>query len=165
MKMRAVTSQELDRLSRDATTAQRRRANLNVHPDLGDPYQRFFNAMEPDTYVRPHRHGDPGRWELFIVIRGAALVHEMTADGRITERTVLAPDRGAVAVEIEGQRWHTVVALEPGTVLFEVKPGPYCPVEDKDFAAWAPDEGGTTVPKFVERMRSARVGDSVNPEH
>ena len=54
-----------------AADSPRLRANHNIHPVLEDPVQRFFNAMQPGTYVRPHRHSTPPRWELFVVLRGA----------------------------------------------------------------------------------------------
>jgi len=161
--MRTISSQQLDDLTRRAENGDRRRANLNMHPDLGDPYQRFFNAMEPSTYVRPHRHPNQARWELFVLLRGSALVLEMTGDGTISDRTVLGVTQ-SVAVEIAGGCWHTVVALEHETLLFEVKPGPYRPVEDKDFMTWAPSEGDASTPTMLKRMRSARVGDSIHPE-
>ena len=48
---------------------------------------------------------------------------------------------GVRAVELAGAQWHTVLALAPDSVLFEVKPGPYRALEDKDFPAWAAPEG------------------------
>lgn len=51
----------LDTLAVSAAASLRRRANHNVYPTLDAPVQRFFNALEPDTYVRPHRHRTPPR--------------------------------------------------------------------------------------------------------
>jgi len=136
---RAVTSADLARLRAGAASGPRRRANLNLHPALDDPVQRFFNAVESRTYVRPHRHAR-GRWELFVLLSGAAGVVFFDGDGSITDTLRLGGEH-AVAVEIDPGAWHTVVVLDPGTTIFEVKPGPYDPATDKEFAAWAPPEG------------------------
>ncbi len=119
-------------------TEVRRRANLNVHETLEDPIQRLFNVLQPGTYIRPHRHG-PERWELFVILSGRAGVLVFDEQGKVTERTVLDP-AGTRAVEIAGGRWHTAVALEDDTVLFEVKLGPYKKPEAKDFAPGFPAE-------------------------
>ncbi|MGC8915791.1 MAG: WbuC family cupin fold metalloprotein [Thermoanaerobaculum sp.] len=136
---RVVTGSELAHLAAKAETAPRRRANLNLHPSLTDPIQRFFNCFQPGTYVRPHRH-EPGRFELFVLLAGKAGVLLFDGEGNVKERVLLAPE-GAPAVEIPGGVVHTLVALAPKTLLFEVKPGPYEPLTDKDFAPWAPPEG------------------------
>lgn len=139
-----IAMKRLDTATIDQTTARSReltrgRANFNLHPSEGDPIQRFMNVFQPGSYVRPHRH-DPDRFELFLVLSGRAAAVVFDDAGAIVESTVLSVD-GTRAVEIQGGRWHTLFALDPDTVLFEVKPGPYRPLADKDFAAWAPREG------------------------
>ena len=37
--------------------------------------------------------------------------------------------------------WHTFVALEPGSVFFETKAGPWVPLTPEETAQWAPAEG------------------------
>jgi hypothetical protein len=37
--------------------------------------------------------------------------------------------------------YHGFVALEPDTLIYEVKPGPWSAATDKSFAPWAPAEG------------------------
>lgn len=136
---RAFPFAELKAAQAAALASLRKRKNVNVHPQLDDTIQRFFNCLEPETYVRPHRHA-PGKFELFVLLSGAAGVLLFDQQGGVTEKHLLAPE-AAVAVEIPGGALHTVVALAPHTVLFEVKPGPYEPLTDKDFAPWAPAEG------------------------
>ena len=118
-----------------------------------EPVQRMLNAMEPDTYVRPHRHTTPPKVEAFLVLRGAAAVLRFDDDGALVEAVVLragGPDFGA---EIPPETWHTVVSLEPGTVLYEVLQGPYAAASHKDFAPWAPAEGAPDAPAFLEGLR------------
>jgi cupin fold WbuC family metalloprotein len=161
--MRTISARDLTELSAQAASRPRRRANLNLHPTLDDPIQRFFNAVEPGTYVRPHRHTEPGRWEVFVALRGRAAVLTFDPSGRVTERVEIAPEGPDVAVEVEPGAWHTVLCRAPATVLFELKPGPYVPLEDKSFALWAPPEGGTVAMEFVRWAQGAVPGDGPPP--
>jgi cupin fold WbuC family metalloprotein len=160
--MNAISLTDLKRLTNRARERPRRRINLNLHPRLDDPIQRFFNCMEPGSYVRPHRHTDPPRWEVFVALAGRAMIIEFSADGKVLERTEISPSGPDVAVEIPGGSWHTVVPTEPATILFELKPGPYIPLSDKDFAPWAPVEGDPDQARFVGWMQTAAPGDGLD---
>ncbi len=157
--MKTVSAEFLAALSIQAAGHERGRINHNLHPSLDDPIQRFFNIMEPGSYVRPHRHTDPPRWEVFVGISGRAAVLEFDRRGRVAQRSEISPEGPEIAVEVAGGSWHTVTALEPETVLFELKPGPYSPVSDKDFAAWAPPEGDADRHHLVDWFVVAEPGD------
>jgi len=159
-RMKMVTSAILTELSTTATGARRRRANHNLHPQLDDPIQRLLNAVEPSTYVRPHRHAAPPRWEAFVALTGRAAVLLLDDEGTVTARAEIAPGGPVLVVEIEAGTWHSLVSLVSGTVLLEVKPGPYVPVTDKDFAAWAPAEGAPGAAGLVTWLERAAVGDT-----
>lgn len=143
---------ELLQALQEASVSSRRRKNLNVHLELADPIQRFFNVVCAGTYVRPHRHAH-GRFELFVLLSGGAGVLVFDEQGEVAETHLLAPDALA-AVEIPGGVLHTVVSLAPRTVLFEVKPGPYRSLTDKDFAPWAPAEGEPQAADLVARWEA-----------
>ena len=158
--MKCIDQSLLDNLIVEARHTPRGRKNWNLHPDLADPVQRFLNAMEPGSYVRPHRHLMPEpRWELFVALSGRALVLSFDAAGQVLERVELAPQGPIRALEIAAGDWHVVLALESGTVLFEFKPGPYSVSSDKDFAAWAPAEGEAGCAAMLSRYREAQIGD------
>jgi cupin fold WbuC family metalloprotein len=157
--MRILTQELLTNLSAQAAASARRRKNLNLHPQLADPVQRLCNALEPGTYVRPHRHPDADRWELFVALTGAAVVLTFDDAGTVQERLVIANDGANRGVELPAGAWHTVAALATGTVLFEVKPGPYSPLSDKDFATWAPPEGAASCGRFEEWYRRAQPNE------
>lgn len=149
----------LDALSATAASVPRRRKNLNVHPLLADPVQRLFNALEPGTYARPHRHVREEGWELMLVVRGALSILLFDDSGQVLRRIDLRAGVGDYAVEISAFVWHSVVSLVPGSILFEVKVGPYLFVEDKDFAAWAPSEDEASAGSWVQWFEIAQVGD------
>lgn len=156
--MKVIDQETLSRLSTDAAARPRRRANWNLHPTLDDPIQRFFNAMEPGTYVRPHRHDEAHRWECFFAIRGAAVVVTFSDDGVLLDRVVIASDGGNLGLEIPPRAWHALACLQPGTILLELKPGPYEPLTHKDFAGWAPEEGNASCPAFEQWFREGHLG-------
>lgn len=139
--MKTITKLTLDNLSNKAKSSERGRINLNYHDELSDRLQRLLNAMEPGTYVQPHKHENPDKRELFIILRGKALVITFKEDGVIDEHILLNSSSEDYGVEIPARTWHTVIVLQNNTVLFEVKDGPYEQVSDKNFATWAPKEG------------------------
>ena len=88
--MKQITLTALDALVQQAKASPRRRANLNVHTRLDDPIQRLAIAMEPDTYVRPHRH--PETWELLYPLTGRFAVLQFDATGTLSARAVLGAE-------------------------------------------------------------------------
>ena len=150
--MKQLTAAMLDALAMQAQQSPRRRANHNLHGELGDPVQRLAIAMEPDTLVLPHRH--PQTWEMLFPLRGRFLVLHFDATGRVTERTVLGEE--CRVLENPAGAWHAVLSLDQGGVIFEVKQGPYMPVGAADQAPWA---GGRSSEDLNAWYADARVGD------
>lgn len=157
--MKRIDDALIGELAARAAGSERRRANHNLHTELSDPVQRFLNAIEPESFVPVHRHTDPERWELFIALSGRVAVLTFDDDGRVLAREELAAAGPLRGIEIPVGAWHTVVALESGTVLFELKEGPYARVSDKDFAPWSPREGDERAAALLEWYRTARPGD------
>jgi cupin fold WbuC family metalloprotein len=151
-----VDQQLLDQVSAKAKASPRLRMNHNLH-QLDDRVQRMLNALEPDTYVRAHRHIDPPKAEMFVILRGKTAVLIFDDDGEVTDCIILSPE-GSCAVDIPPGHWHSLVALEPGTVVMEAKDGPYIPSTDKDFAGWAPRENSRDAAAWLERMRGWILG-------
>lgn len=113
--------------------------------------------MEPGTYVRPHRHTNPDKREAFLVLRGKILVVTFTDEGRIRDRCLLDPAKGNFGVEVAPEEWHMLISLEEGSVIYEIKDGPYNAIDDKNFASWAPAEGDSDCAEFVAEIRK-RLG-------
>ncbi|GAA5177558.1 WbuC family cupin fold metalloprotein [Niveibacterium umoris] len=137
-----------------ARTTPRRRKNLNLHASTDEPAQRFFNAMEPDSYVRPHRHLDAGKEETLLVVRGSLGLFEFDADGAVRQATRAWAGGDTFGIHVPLGVWHSIVALEPGTVFIEVKGGPYVPFSPEDFAPWAPAEGEAGVADYIAALRN-----------
>jgi len=131
----------LDTLSLEAKLNPRRRKNRNFHESDADLAHRLLNAIEPGSYVMPHRHLDPGKDETMIVLRGKLGVLFFDDAGQLTQSAILAADGTRCGVTIPHGVYHTVFACQPGTVIFEAKGGPYLPLSADERAPWAPGEG------------------------
>lgn len=152
----------INSLCAQATASPRQRTTFNLHESLADPVQRFLNIMQPGTYVRPHRHDDPTKWELTVALSGRVVVLVLEPDGVVRERIELDAMGPEYGLELPAGSWHTCAALTPDTVLLEIKRGPYDAVTDKDFANWAPLEGEAECPAFERRFRTAQPGDCLS---
>ncbi len=130
----------LDRLSVQAASSPRLRANQNVHV-MEDPVHRLFNAIEPGSYIRPHRHLNPPKTETMILVKGRLGFLAFREDGTVAERIVLDAAGETFGIDVAPGVWHSFVALAAGTVAFETKAGPYVPPGEADAAPWAPAEG------------------------
>lgn len=150
--MKKITQEILDKVSEQAATSPRLRMNLNYHEDLNDTLQRLLNAMQPGTYIRPHKHDNPDKREMFIILQGKAAVIEFDNNGQITDYCLLSNKEGLYGIEIAPKIFHTVIALEKNTVMLEIKDGPYSPLNDKDFATWAPKENTADVIPFLQEL-------------
>ena len=128
-------------VSQKAKESPRKRINFNFHKEDTATLQRMLNAMEPGTYIRPHKHENPDKVEAFFALRGRILIVEFDNKGKITEHIILDAKKGNFGAEIAARTWHTVISLESGSVAYEVKDGPYDVRIDKFFAPWAPKEG------------------------
>ena len=105
--MKIINKQLLDETSERAKQSPRLRMNYNFHEQLDDPVNRLLNAMEPDTYIRPHRHLNPDKDEIFLLLRGKAMLFIFDNDGNITEKLLLDPLAGSYGAEIKPGIWHS----------------------------------------------------------
>jgi cupin fold WbuC family metalloprotein len=149
--MQVVDGARIRSVIEKAKASPRLRMNDNLHA-MDDPIHRLLNATEPGTYVQPHRHGTPPKVETLAVLHGRGAVLVFDDGGRVTQSAVLSPTGPDHVVEVPAAAWHTLVALEPGTVWFEVKAGPYAPPPREDVAAWAPAPGAPDAAAYLEKL-------------
>jgi cupin fold WbuC family metalloprotein len=150
----------LDGLSQEARGLARKRKNHNFHTSLADPINRMLNALEPESYVCPHKHENPDKREVFIILKGRLAVFFFDDAGMVTETTILDQDEGRYGIEIPPGIWHTVVALKTGTIVYEIKDGPYRLEDDKHFGQWAPQEGSPEAPLYLQKLLKLLVPNS-----
>lgn len=132
----------------------------NFHRGSAEPIQRMLNALEPESYVQPHRHGPGSDVEIFVGLRGRLGVLAFDDEGAVRAAFVVDPAGPVRGIEIPAGIWHTILALEPGTVAYEVKAGPYDPARAKEPAPWAPPEGDPRAPGYLARLRETMTADA-----
>ena len=154
--MKIIDEQLFDQTMEKAMKSPRLRMNHNFHETLDDPINRLINAMEPDTYLRPHRHLNPDKIEIFLVLRGKVALFLFDDWGHITETRLLGPKTGVYGGEINADVWHTLVVLESGSVVYEVKQGPYAPLSPENLAPWSPAPEDTEgVSQWMAKLKSS----------
>lgn len=126
-----ITQAILDRLTEQAKSSPRLRMNMDLRNSSEDGSQRMLNAIEPGSKIPIHRHRKSS--ETVVCLRGR-LVEEFydELDRICTDYIELSPAGQTVALNIPIGQWHTVKALESGTVILEIKDGPYEPLSDVD---------------------------------
>ncbi|WP_448518539.1 WbuC family cupin fold metalloprotein [Rhodoflexus sp.] len=142
----------LNELSRQARAAPRLRMNHNFHTSLSDPINRMLNAMEPGTYIRPHKHENPDKREAFIILSGKVAVITFDTKGTPQQCSILTAGGDCLGVEIPAGTYHTLLVMESGTVCYELKDGPYDAATDKQFAPWSPAEGSSECISYLNTL-------------
>lgn len=155
--LRVVSWGDVRRLVVSARGSPRSRDHLNIHTSYEDLCQRFLNAMERETYIQPHNHTKVGTSESLFALRGLMALVTFDDVGGVKSVVKFGSEKygldNAVGLVVGPNVWHTVVALESGSVLLEVKPGPYVERVSKDFAPWAPVPGSSDSELFLQDLR------------
>lgn len=143
----------LDTVVAEAKEAPRKRKNRNFHPDNDYPAHRLLNAIEPGSYIQPHRHNDTTKDETMVVLRGSLGLVEFDASGQVCRCVVLKAGGEAMGCDIPHGTFHTVMALEAGTVFLEAKSGPYAALTAEEKAPWAPQEGDIGASDYLQTLQ------------
>lgn len=140
-----ITQAILDDLTAKAKESPRLRMNLDLRNSDADTSQRMLNAIEPGSPLPIHRHKETS--ETVVCLRGKLVeefYQELRVDGlglresskspkvQKIQEIELSPNGPVVAINIPAGQWHTVRALESGTVLLECKDGAYRPLSPED---------------------------------
>ena len=126
-----ITQAILDKLTEAAKDSPRLRMNMDLRDSEEDTSQRMLNAIEPGSPLPIHRH--PKTSETVVCLRGRLVEEYYDEQERIcTEVIELSPNGPVAALNIPAGQWHTVRALESGTVILEIKNGTYEPISDTD---------------------------------
>ena len=120
----------LDELTAKAKASDRLRMNLDMRTSSNDTSQRMLNAVEPGTIVPIHRHCSTA--ETVIIVRGKVKEIFYDNDGNVTEEVLMEVGGECPMVQIPAGMWHTIEALESGSVIFEAKDGAFAPLSEED---------------------------------
>lgn len=126
-----ITQELLDELTRQAKSSPRLRMNLDLRNTPEDQSQRMLNAIEPGSPLPIHRHQKSS--ETVVCLRGRLVWEFYDEKEKVcTEKIELSSNGPIVALNVPQGQWHTVKALESGSVIMEVKDGPYEPQSPED---------------------------------
>ena len=130
----------IDKLTAQAKESPRLRMNMDLRNSSADSSQRMLNAIEPGSVVPVHRHQKTS--ETVVVLRGRVVEDYYDDAGVLVDSFVLgdchvadAPRNDvpmAYALNIPAGQWHTLRALESGTVILEMKDGAYEAIRAED---------------------------------
>jgi len=138
----------LQDIIKKARVAERKRFIYSLHKSNTE-LQRLLNAVEPDTYVCPHKHTHTP--EIFIRLRGRVALLTFDDSGEIKDKFIL--DEENPGAEIPVNTWHSLVSLDRDSVLYLVMEGPYDEKTHKTFPKWAPRESTEDAIKYLKMLR------------
>ena len=125
-----LNKEVLDQLSKSASENPRLRASFDLRNTEKDHSQRMLNALQLGTILPIHRH--PSTAETLIMVRGSVCQKFYNEKGEVTDTFVLKAGGECSALQIPAGQFHSLECLEPDTVIFEAKDGPYMPVSAED---------------------------------
>ena len=125
-----IDSLLLDKLTAQAKESPRLRMNLDLRNSDADSSQRMLNAIEPGSVVPIHRHQKTS--ETVVVLRGRVVEKYYSSEGAVEASFDLAAGGPICALNIPAGQWHTLRAMEGGTVILEMKDGAYEPISPED---------------------------------
>ena len=154
MTTRPIDRPLLNQTAGEARLSPRGRKNANFHPTDSFPAHRLINAMQPGSYVRPHRHLDNHKDETIIALQGRFGYLSFDDLGNIVEAIELSPCGNTLGIDIPHGTTHTILALEPDSVFFEAKAGPFLPLSADEIASWSPEEGSEAATALWNNWRA-----------
>lgn len=128
--MKIINKDLLDEITRQVKESPRLRMNYNLHDNLDAKAQKLLNALEPGTILPIHRH--PNTTETYLLLRGKLNVILYNDKKEVLETMHLDTANGNYGLDIPAGQWHSIEVLESGTVILEVKDGPYIPFQPED---------------------------------
>ncbi|QWC95538.1 WbuC family cupin fold metalloprotein [Polynucleobacter paneuropaeus] len=153
-----ISAQLIDGLNQRVKLFPRLRLHHNFHADYSDAVQLLVNAVDVNSYIRPHRHLMDPKSECLIALKGSFALVSFDDGGTVEDVIKFGSESHIGDVENFGVNippgiWHTVIALTKNSVLFESKSGPFFPLRAKEFAFWAPPENSSEAIYFLENLR------------
>ena len=125
-----IDSTLLDSLTSQAQASPRKRMNYDLRNSSEDTSQRMLNAIEPDSVIPIHRHKKTS--ETVVVLCGRVIEDFYDDAGVCYESVEVSPCGPVYAINIPAGAWHSIRALESGTVIIEMKDGAYKPIGEED---------------------------------
>lgn len=150
MAARFLDQSLFDAICQQAADSPRQRQHHNFHA-MEESCHRLAVGLQPQTYIAPHRHADKA--ETLLVLQGALGLLLFDEQGALTAVRTLQAGGECRGVDLQPGQFHALVVLQADTLLFECKAGPYRPLREDEWAAWAPREGQAGAGAYQRWMR------------
>jgi len=138
-------------LAEKAATSPRGRHHHNFHR-MEEPCHRLAVGMQPGTYIPPHCHLSADKAETLLVLKGRLGLLVFNETGEVLAKRVMQAGGECPGVDLPPGVFHALVVLEPDTLLFECKAGPYRPLGEGEQPGWAPREGDAGAAQYQRWM-------------
>jgi cupin fold WbuC family metalloprotein len=151
-----IGSEDIEVLRQAVGKTPKRRVRINAHKDNDDELHEMIIAIEPGSYIRPHKH--PGKSEAFHVIEGEVDIVVFSDDGNIERIVSLAAKGGRhpFYYRMSTADFHTLIIRSDLLVVHEITNGPFVPT-GTIYAAFAPDEADTVPAALFQANLLRRV--------
>jgi len=147
-----ITEEQIEALLERARLSPRKRMILPFHKSDDALLHRMLNAIQPQSYIPPHRHFTSQKSESIILLCGAICYFTFDEMGNILQKYHLKAGTTQFGVDTEPNVFHTFIALEEDTVIYEVKNGPYVRETDKDFPEWSLGENDLSSKAYLRML-------------
>lgn len=150
-----LTSDFIDTGIEASRQSSRKRIICPIQRSQNDAVQRFFNFLQPGTYIRPHYHALKGATETIHILQGSIVFFVFEDDGTLKDGYYMEAGLTGSLIDIVPGVWHSFVVLSKDTVIVEFKRGPYNALTDKVYADWAPEEGSLAAIEYLKMLENA----------
>lgn len=148
-----ITKSIVSEATKMSQESPRKRIIFPFHKEDANTLHRMFNVMQPDTYIIPHYHLNEQKSEAIVVLQGGICFITFHEDGTLKSHQKVYAGTEVFGVDLEPNVIHSFLVLEPDTVIFEVKPGPYIKSTDKSFMPWAPSENTPEAIVYLQQLK------------
>jgi cupin fold WbuC family metalloprotein len=135
--MRLIDNKTINTLLKEAEQSPRKRAHFLLHSHHQEPVQRILIALIKGSFVEPHYHKLPTKWEMFSVIHGELAIKIYDQLGNIKDSLVISDiDSQPKLIEFQHDEIHSVECLSETALILEIKEGPFIVKNAKHFPSW-----------------------------
>ena len=151
-----IGAEDIEVLRQAVRKTPKRRVRINAHPRSDDELHEMIIAIEPGSYIRPHKH--PGKSEAFHIIEGQVDIVVFSEAGEVERIVSLAAKGGhhPFYYRMSTPHFHTLIVRSDLLVVHEITNGPFLPT-GTIYAAFAPEEGDTASAAIFQANLVKRV--------
>ncbi|RWU12941.1 cupin fold metalloprotein, WbuC family [Pseudidiomarina gelatinasegens] len=135
--MRLIDKKIIDKLLKEAEQSSRKRAHLLLHSNHQEPVQRILIGLVKGSFVEPHYHKLPTKWEMFSIIHGELSIKIYDDLGNVTQsETISNNEAHPKLIEFQHGEIHSVECMSETALILEIKEGPFIHKNAKFFPSW-----------------------------